>query len=71
MITPQIAAEMVLSYHSHDPQYAAALVLDAIAAAGYVILNRKEYIDFLSECAHLAMETNSRILNRMPIGVNA
>jgi hypothetical protein len=71
MISPQNAAEMVLSYHTHDPEYAAALVLDAIDAAGYVVLNRKDYIDFLSDCANLAMETNSHILNRMPVGVNA
>jgi hypothetical protein len=71
MISPQNAAEMVLSYHTHDPQYAAALVLDAIDAAGYVVLNRKDYIEFLSHCANLALETNSRISDRIPVGVNA
>lgn len=67
MITPLNAAEMVLAYHTHDPQYAAALVMDAISAAGYVVLNRKDYIDFLSNCASLATDATER----MPIGVFA
>ena len=61
MITPQNAAEFVLQYHCEDSQYAAAIVMDAITAAGYVVLNRKNYIDFLSNCAAVALEAESRM----------
>lgn len=56
MITPKDAVEMVLAYHTSDPQYAAALALEAISAAGYVVLNRAEYISFLQTCASLAIQ---------------
>lgn len=65
MITPQNAAELVLSYHCHDSQYAAAIVMDAINAAGYVVLNRADYIEFLSNCASIAADAS----NRMPLTV--
>lgn len=50
MISPQNAAELVLSYHCEDSQYAAALVLDAISAAGYVVLNKSELIKLVLDC---------------------
>ena len=49
------AVEMVLAYHTVDPQRAAALAMEAINAAGYVVLNRAEYINFLENCATEAM----------------
>lgn len=56
MITPQNAAEMVLTYHTHDAQHVSSMVLAAINAAGYVILNRNDYLNFLSKCAEFALD---------------
>jgi hypothetical protein len=61
VITPLNAAEMVLAYHTADPQYAAALVMEAINAAGYVVLNRAQYISFLETCATLAINAEVSI----------
>jgi hypothetical protein len=61
VISPMNAVEMVLAYHTSDPQYAAALAMEAINAAGYVVLNRAEYISFLQTCANLAMDADLRI----------
>jgi hypothetical protein len=61
MINPQNAAELVLQYHCEDSQYAAALVMEAINNAGYVVLNRKDYIEFLTNCAAVALEVESRM----------
>jgi hypothetical protein len=57
---------MVLAYHAADPQYAAALVMEAINAAGYVVLNRAQYISFLETCATLAINAEVSI----PLGVS-
>ena len=64
MITPMNAVEMVLAYQCADPQYAAALAMEAINAAGYVVLNRAEYINFLQNCASVVMQ-NPEV--RMPV----
>ena len=61
VITPKDAVEMVLAYHTSDPRRAAAVALEAISAAGYVVLNRAEYISFLQTCANLAMDADLRI----------
>lgn len=55
------AVEMVLAYHTSDPQYAAALAMEAINAAGYVVLDRAQYMSFLQTCANLAMDADLRI----------
>lgn len=61
VITPMNAVEMVLAYHTSDPQYAAALAMEAINAAGYVVLDRAQYMSFLQTCANLAMDADLRI----------
>lgn len=55
MITPQIAVEMVLSYHCTDPVKAADLALAALNAAGYAVVNRAQYIESLAELASLTI----------------
>ena len=50
MITPANAIELVLAYKCQDPQYCSALILDAISAAGYIVINRESYIDLLTDC---------------------
>lgn len=55
-LTPEEAAGFVLNYHCTDAEYAASLALDAIRAAGYVVVGREQYLTVLSDYATLTME---------------
>lgn len=54
MLTPQSVIEMIMCYHAKDtsaPDYVADLILDGLEAAGYVVLNRDQYLDSLADHA--------------------
>lgn len=55
-LTPEEAAGFVLNYHCTNGEYAASLALDAIRAAGYVVVGREQYLTVLSDYATLTME---------------
>lgn len=55
-LTPEEAAGFVLNYHCTDGEYAASLALDAIRAAGYVVIGKQDYLSVLSDYANLAVE---------------
>lgn len=51
MLTPVEVASLILGYPFDDPQRAAALVMDGLAAAGYVVVNKDEYLELAKRCA--------------------
>jgi len=59
MISPSNAIELVLSYQCRDPKYAAVLTLDALFAAGYVVVKRENYIELLTSCVAEISGVNS------------
>lgn len=59
-LTPEEAAGFVLNYHCTDGEYAASLVLDALHAAGYVVIGKKQYLNVLSDYATLALEVTAK-----------
>jgi hypothetical protein len=54
MLTPHNAAEIALADHP-SPRDAASMVLDALAAAGYVVVAKREYMEMIVELVRSAI----------------
>jgi len=54
MLTPHNAAEIALADHS-SPRDAAQKVLDALAAAGYVVVAKRQYMEVIAELVRSAI----------------